>query len=174
MLRRSLLVILTIGILVFSCTDLSACGDKFVRIGRSARFKGYASVHPSSILVYAPRWSRSGIAEFERILKRGGHKPHTVTSAAAMSQAFAGGRYDLVITSLPDAGLVAKELDALPSRPGLIPIVYKASKAEVSKVSASYQCVLKPETMTPFEALEEIDRLIDLRLKDTAAAATNR
>jgi len=43
--------IITLSLICVSA-DLSACGDKFLRVGRSARFKGYAAVHPASILIY--------------------------------------------------------------------------------------------------------------------------
>ena len=59
--RRLCVIILTIVTGAAACADAFACGDKFLRVGRSARFRAYASVHPSSILVYAPRWTRHGI-----------------------------------------------------------------------------------------------------------------
>lgn len=174
--RRLCVLILSLVTIASGCADAFACGDKFLRMGRSPRFRAYASVHPSSILVYAPRWTRRGIAEFEQMLKRAGHKPVTVTTAAAMSQAFVGGKYTVVISSYSDTGAVRKELEALPSRPALLPLMYKATKAEAADAEATYRCLLKPEKMTPFQALEEIDRIIDLRLKetDTTAAAGSR
>ena len=169
--RRLCVVILAIVTGAYACADAFACGDKFLRVGRSARFRAYASVHPSSILVYAPRWTRHGIVEFEQMLKRAGHKPVTVTTADAMSQAFAGIKYDVVIASYADTGSVRKELDALPSRPALLPLVYKATKAEAAEAGATYRCLLNPDKMTPFQALEEIDRLIELRFKETNTSA---
>ncbi len=174
MFRRCLVAVVAVLTLVMARADVSACGDKFLRVGRSTRFKGYASVHPSSILVYAPRWTPRGITEFERMLKRGGHKSVTVTDSAAMAQAVAGARYDVVITNYSDAAVVTRELDALSSRPALLPLVYKASKSQVAEASAAYQCLLKPEKMTPFQALEEIDKLIELRLKRTSVSSSTR
>ena len=164
--RRLSVFILSLVILASGCTAAFACGDKFMRVGRSSRFRAYASVHPSSILVYAPRWTRQGIADFEQMLKRAGHKPVTVTTPAAMSQAFVGGTYNVVISSYSDTGAVRKELEGLPSRPALLPLMYKATKAESADAEAAFRCLLKPEKMTPFQALEEIDRVSDLRLKD--------
>lgn len=174
--RRLCVLILSLVTIASGCADAFACGDKFLRVGRSARMRAYASVHPSSILVYAPRWTRRGIAQFEQTLKRAGHKPVTVTTAAEMSQAFAAGKYIVVISSYSDTGAVRKALEPLPSRPALLPLMYKVSKAEAAEAEATYRCLLKPEKMTPFQALEEIDRIIDLRLKetDTTAAARSR
>ena len=171
MRRMWLLALVILMILGSAGTDLFACGDKFLRVGRSPRFRGYASVYPSSILVYAPRWTRHGISDFEQMLKHGGHHPVTVTTSLALSQAFNGGKYAVVITSYADVGAVAKEMDAMSSRPALLPLVYKASKTQTAEAAAAYRCLLRPEKMTPFQALEEIDRLIELRLKDQAATS---
>ena len=174
MLRRFSVVILTLVTIASAWADVVACGDKFLRVGRSSRFRAYASVHPSSILVYAPRWTRHGIDEFEHLLKRAGHTPVVVTTASAMSQAFVGGKYEVVIASYADTGIIQKELEALPSRPALIPVIYRPTKAEATQAAATFPCLIKPEKMTPFQALEEIDRLIDLRLKDSNTPPASR
>lgn len=172
--RRLCVFILSLLTLASSAADTLACGDKFLRVGRSARIRGYASVHPSSILVYAPKWTRRGVADFERTLKRAGHTPLTVTTEAEMSQAFAAQKYNVVISSYSDTDAVRKALEPLPSRPSLLPLMYKVTKAQAAEAEATYRCLLKPETMTPFQALEEIDRVIDLRLKETGPARTAR
>ena len=171
MFRRLSALVFALLLVASTVADLAACGDKFLRVGRSSRMRAYASVHPSSILVYAPRWTQKGIGEFEEILKRAGHKPLTVTTRDALVQAFGSQKYEVVITGYPDALAVQKELETLPARPELVPVVYKSSKAEVSKAAATYRCVINPEKMTPFQALEDIDRVIELRLKDRVAAS---
>jgi hypothetical protein len=52
--------------------------------------------------------------------------------------------------------------------------MYKVTKAQAAEAEATYRCLLKPEKMTPFQALEEIDRIIDLRLKETDPTRTAR
>jgi hypothetical protein len=169
--RRLWVLILSVVTIASWGADAFACGDKFLRVGRSPRFRAYASVHPSSILIYAPRWKPRGVADFEQMLKRAGHKPVTVTTPGAMSQALVAGRYQVVITSSSDTSAVRKEIDALPSGPALLPLMYKATEAEVAQAAATYRGVLRPERMTPFQALEEIDRLLGLRLKETDAVS---
>lgn len=174
MLRRLSAVLLTIALLASSGVPSLACGDKFLRVGRSPRYRAYASVHPSTILVFAPRWTRHGIQDFEQMLKRAGHKARFVTTPTAMSQAFGAGKYDLVITTYADTGAVKKELEMLPSRPPLVPVMYKTTKADAADAAVAYRCVLDPEKMTAYQALEEIDRFIDRRLKETDIPAAGR
>ena len=167
------LVALLLGVLTLAWGfPAYACGDKFMRLGRSPRIQAYASVHPSPILVYAPRWKRQGIAAFEKMLERAGHKPLTVTTERALSQALAAGNHAVVIAVHSDARVIKPTLDALPSRPALLPVVYKASKAEAAQARAAYQCLLNPETMTTFQALAMLDRLIDLKLKEAQGVPT--
>lgn len=171
MSRRLSALMFALFAVVTSVADLTACGDKFLRVGRSSRMRAYASVHPSPILVYAPRWTQKGIGEFEQILKRAGHKPLTVTTHDALVQAFDSQKYEIVITGYPDAATVAKDLETVRARPELVPVIYKSSNADVTKAAAAYRCVLNPEKMTPFQALEDIDRVIELRQRDRAAGS---
>src|SRR5213083_2645444 len=103
MLRRFGLILAIVAVVASAYADLDACGDKFLRVGRSARFRRYASVHPSAILLYAPQWTGHGVNDFEEILRRAGHKPVTVTTPAALSDALKTTPYQVVITGYSDA-----------------------------------------------------------------------
>jgi len=171
MLRRVFVIAVVASALASSSTDLSACGDKFLRIGRSARFRGYAAVHPSSILIYTPGNSTpAGIKEFEALLKRAGHKPVVVENGADLSQAFAAAKYDVVIADYADTGKVKEKLQSVPSKPGLLPILDKPTKAVVVEAEKEYHCLIKPHAMSKYDALAEIDHLVELRLKGNASA----
>src|SRR5438105_3325503 len=107
MLRHLMVIAVVATAFASGSADLSACGDKFLRIGRSARFLGYAAVHPSSILVYTPTNSTpAGIKEFDALLKRAGHKSLTVENGARLSQIFAAAKYDVVIADYADTGTI--------------------------------------------------------------------
>jgi hypothetical protein len=169
MSRRVCCIVITALAVASAWTDVDACGDKFLRPGRSPRFSRYASVHPSAILLYAQRWTPTGIKDFETLLKRAGHRPVTVTNQAAFSQALTAAKYDLVITSYAYAANTSEALRASASTAALLPLVYKPTKSQEQEARAAYQHVLRVDKMTPSEALEEIDHLVGLRLKGAAA-----
>lgn len=175
MLRRCCVLLLVIVVVLTASADLFACGDKFLRVGRSARFRRYASVHPAAILVYAPRWTPKGIKAFEAILTKGGHTPTTVTTVPSLAQALASGQYRLVITSYEDVDAARPHIDSLPgAQPLVLPVVYKATKQQSEDARSRYVCVLRPDRMNDFQALAEIDRLFDQQLKRGTLAGERR
>jgi len=172
MLRR-LLVVGTVAAVVGSASaDLRACGDKFVRAGRSARAKGYAAIHPASILIYKPNASPKGLKEFESLLRKAGHKPVALKDAAGLAEMLSANKYDVIIAEYADTAAIKEQLSSASVQPGLLPILHNPTKAEEAEVGKHYSCFLKPEKMTKYDALEEIDHLMQIRLKGPVAAAS--
>jgi hypothetical protein len=170
-MRQILAAVAIAAVAAAATADLDACGDKFLRVGRSARFRRYAAVHPAAILIYTPADATSaGIKEFEAILKRAGHRPVALANGADVSRALAAAPYDLVIADYSDSARIREDLRAIASRPGLLPILYKPSKAVAEQAEREFTCLIKPHAMTKYDALAEIDRLMQLRLQATAAA----
>jgi hypothetical protein len=160
--------------LAVASADLDACGDKFLRVGRSARFRRYAALHPAAILIYAPTDSTpAGIKEFEAILKRAGHRTLALPNGADLSQALAAASYDLVIAGYDDTSRIREDLRAVPSGPSLLPVLYKPSKAAAEQAQRDFICLIKPDAMTKYDALAEIDRLMQLRLEHKTTAGSN-
>src|SRR5580765_2116696 len=161
-----------ITLLTFASVDLGACGDKFLRVGRSARFRRYAAVHPASILIYKPAHStRAGIEELKTLLKQAGHRPMAIDSGTSVASALTAGQYDLVIADYADAVQMRSELQSAPSRPEILPILYKPTKAVEEEAERQYVCLIKPHEMTKYEALAEIDRLMQRKLDGSPAIA---
>jgi hypothetical protein len=170
--RRMFALAVVVAVLAPGTIDLSACGDKFLRVGRSARFRGYAAVHPATILIYSPvNSTRAGIRELEALLARAGHTPRAVANGATLSQTFATAKYDLVIAEYADAAKIKEEIKALPSPPNVLPILYKPTRAVAAEAEKDYAFVLKPHVMNKAQALAEIDHLMDLRHKGTSVGA---
>jgi hypothetical protein len=172
MFRRMLAVGILGAIVISSPVDLGACGDKFLRVGKSGRFRGYAAVHPASILIYTPAKAKpSGIKALEDLLKRAGHTPRSVKNGASLPQAFDDARFDLVIAGYADARRLKDQLDALPSHPGLLPVLHNPTRALAAEAARAYPFLLETHTMTTHDALAQIDDLMAQRLKAGAVAA---
>jgi CheY-like chemotaxis protein len=169
---RRVLILGVIALLSCASADLGACGDKFLRVGRSARFRRYAAVHPAAILIYKPVHStQAGIEELKSLLKQAGHRPIAIDSGTSVASALTAAQYDLVIADYADAVQIRSELESAPSRPEILPILYKPTKAVEEEAEKQYACLIKPHEMTKYEALAEIDRLMQRKLDGSPASA---
>ena len=167
-MRRHLFLV---GVLaaVTAVADLNACGDKFLRAGRSTRTKGYAAVYPASILIYKPSGTAKGLNEFAALLKKAGHKPVALRTESALTNALSSAKYDVVIADYSDAGMLREHLRSASANPGFLPILHKPTKAQEDEVSKEFPHLLKPEKMTKYDALDEIDHLMESLRKVTPA-----
>jgi hypothetical protein len=146
-------------------TDLNACGDKFLRAGRSTRTKGYAAVYPATILIYKPTATAKGLEEFQALLKRAGHRSVALTTESALTQALSSAKYDLVIADYADRAILKEHFRSATAEPDFLPILHKPTKAEEAAVAKEFPHLLKPEKMTKYDALDEIDRVMESRRK---------
>lgn len=170
-MRRRVFITGLIAATAAGSIDLSACGDKFLRVGRSARFRRYAAVHPAAILIYSPRNStRAGIDELKALLKRAGHKPVTLDHGASVSAALAASPFDVVLADYLDADQLNVDLQSAASQPALLPILNKSSKTVETEAMRQYAFLIKLHAMTKYDALAEIDRLMESRGRGTAAS----
>ena len=148
--------------------DAEACGDKFLRVGRSARGRRYAALHPSSILFVTPAGSTTkGVAEFETMLKQAGHHSRAVSRNIDLAQLLTTDAYDVLIADYRDIAKIRGDVQPLPRRPLLLPILVDASKAVELEAKDGFACLIRPRVMTKHDALAEIDRAIDLARKTT-------
>ena len=168
-MRRCVLVLVALAV-VAGGADLNACGDKFLRAGRSARTKGYAAVHPASILIYKPTATTKGLKEFETLLKRAGHRPVALRTESDLTQALLSAKYDLVIGDYADRVMLKEHFRSATAEPGFLPILHNPTKTQEEQVAKEFPHSLKPEKMTKYDALDEIDHVIESRLKTGALA----
>jgi hypothetical protein len=172
-------VLVTVGLLAgatwLGTSALNACGDKFLLIGHGAGFqKGYAAVHPASILIYVQGKSAKALAirdpQLAAGLKRAGHKVNVLEDRARLIQTLNSARYDIVLADFSDAIALESEVRASNAKPALVPVMYDPSKADMADAEKQFVCLLKaPEKITHF--LNVIDDLMKTRLD--AAKATS-
>src|SRR4051794_41786947 len=90
---------------------VSACGDKFLTVGRGVRFqRAYAAIHPAAILIVLPPKSVKSAAvrdsTLATALKMAGHRVETVQQPANLAEVFARSRVDIVLAERADAPAV--------------------------------------------------------------------
>lgn len=141
MRRVTITLVITLGVLMVSTAIVDACGDKLLRIGRGVRFQH--SIHAASILIYTPAGAATTVPRLQSFLKRAGHKPRVVQGMDNFSGALSSGQYDVVLTDLSDVPSLQKQIETSSSKPSIVPIAIKASKAEQAAAKKQYKCLVK-------------------------------
>ena len=150
---------------------LSACGDKFLLLGRGVRFqRAYAAVHPASILLVLPPKSVKNAAvrdpKLQSALKMAGHRVDVI-APARLRDALTGGRYDIVVAGRADAMDVADALTGAPKKPAVIGLLESAE--DVSAGGQRLDAVLKtPQPL--LNILRLLDDVMKARLDRSRAA----
>ena len=154
-------------LLALSAREAEACGDKFVRVGRGGRFqRGYVAVHPSAILVFVNAGS-PGAASMRRLpatLRAAGHTPLAVTSASDFEEALKARRYDIVMAEAADLPRLSAALAVAVSRPEVLPILRKPTKAEADAAARAnaHACVIV-DVDKKYDVLVDIDQVMAAR-----------
>jgi hypothetical protein len=148
-------------------TGAEPCGDKFLRVGRGARYqRGYVAVHPACILLYAdPHAAVSpALRELESALRRAGHKPTIVEAPAGVVPALTTGHYNIILAGLDDVALVEAEARKAPVKIDVLPVLHAPSATVRAMAQKSYHCVAEaPGKKT--DVLAEIDDLMEMAQK---------
>jgi hypothetical protein len=164
-MRRFTLVSALAAALAFQVIDLQACGDKFLRAGRSSRMNRYAAMYRATILIYpSPTAKPQIVSQWQKMLKDAGHQPHVVARSTDLAAVVASRAYDLVITDYPSAARVRAEVTSAASKAGVLPVLVDSSKTATDRAEAEFEHFLD-SNMTPRETLAEIDHVMEVRLR---------
>lgn len=166
------LVVLAVGSL--GSEALSACGDKFVLLGRGVRFqRAYAAIHPAAILLVIPPKSVKNAAvrdsRLQSALKLAGHRVDVV-QAASLADALGRARYDIIVAERDDAIDIADLVPVMPRKPTILGVLEKPTAADLAAARQRLDGVIT----TP-QPLGDILRLLDDVMKarlDRARAGT--
>lgn len=173
MRNTSVVLPLLAGAALMCAADASACGDKFLVVGRGLRYSRGRSPHPASILIYMNPSSRLPAAakdvQLQAGLKQAGHTVQTVESAGQLGEALRSAKFDLVLADIVDSPGLEKQLAANPSKPVVVPVLYRATSEELVAAKTQYGCALKAPSKDPLAA---IDEAMAQRLKSAPPKAT--
>jgi hypothetical protein len=164
---------LAVSTLVLGAADTSACGDKFLVIGRgvrSQRMRG-ASQH-AAILAYLDGEGRLQTAmhqlNLEKDLKLAGHTLRSVATPAELRDAMRSGRYDILLADISEMVALEPEAGTAPGRPVLLPMIYNATGQELAEAETQFACVMRsPSTRKDYLAV--IDEAMRQRRKQEQA-----
>jgi hypothetical protein len=169
------LTLVLVSILVSAGTsDAEACGDKFLRVGRGARYqRAYVAVHPATLLLLARSGSTvaGALNELEPTLKRAGHKPVVVKDVAALPDVLARGRFNIVLGDIRDVPTMEKAVQASGVRVDVLPFLEQPTPQARASAEGDYHCVAEVPGKKA-DVLGKIDEIMEFALKGTGE--TNR
>ncbi|MFL6452214.1 MAG: hypothetical protein ACJ746_31795 [Bryobacteraceae bacterium] len=144
-----------------------ACGDKLLAIGRGVRFQRLYAARKANLLIYSVG-ARSGAdldsARLQISLKRAVHNLQLVRDRSQLDGALASGQADVVLVQFTDLAAIARQLRSSPSRPVILPVLFKPSKADFAAAEKEYKFALKADA-DELEYLTAIDKAMQVRSK---------
>ena len=170
MSRPILLIVFLLTAVGLFDRNLSACGDKFLVLGRAV---GYGSLlkasRPGTVVLYRtpslPKVFNNG-GDFDLVMDVAGHRLSTVTDQTALARVLAGGKIDLVLadptTSRQIDGLVNTSSTAL-----VVPILVDSAVNQRMLLEKEFGCVMP--LAEPRKVIDALDRAMKLRAKKFAA-----
>lgn len=167
-----MLILLSCTIALVSGSPAQACGDKFLVPGQSPEFsQAFAADQPGRILIY--RNASSEVAQtvmddgLRDTLERVGHIVEVVESSSDLREALSSSRYDIILADVEDAAVMDARGGS--QSPMVLPVVYKASWTEVTRLKETHPMVLNAPSRAS-QMLTLIEEAIDVsRSAQTAA-----
>ena len=125
----TLIALASAALAAFASPPAGACGEGQFNMGQGLGYQAYLAPIPATVLVLAPDSDQVARRQLYQGLERAGHRVTLVGDEAALRQALAGGRYDVVIAGFDRVETLDARGSAL--RPtGLIPVVSRAARRD--------------------------------------------
>ena len=155
---------------------VSACGDKFLSVGRGLSFpRAYAAIHPASILIVLPPKSvKSGAVRdpgLPRALTMAGHRVELVQQPANLAEVLGRAPYAIVLTEWADlAAIRAATAGSAQPSPSIVAVLEAPSSNELTAARDQAPYVLKtPQPVS--QILNLMDDVMKARLDGARRAA---
>ena len=173
---RFLTLLVAIAALQTGADSLQACGDKFVLVGRGAKFRqAYAAIYSASIVVFAQplRGSSKAIRDpkLHADLKLAGHHVEIAEDEKALVRALETERVDVVLTDATDADRVAADASTSPAKPVVLPVMFEPTKEEAKAIESRYQVRLTNSDRS-LRYLSAIDDAMKARVQERKKKAS--
>jgi hypothetical protein len=143
MKTRLVVTVLLLG-MIGAGEPLFACGEKFRVASRLTRFQQPPRARTAAaILIYANPALSKALANVpvDDILRKAGYQPTSVTSQKEFLAALDRGGWNLVLLDVGDSG-AAIARSPVANAPVVLPVVFKASKAELDAAKKQHPHLL--------------------------------
>ena len=159
----SLAVVLVLSVAVIDPV-LHACGDKFLMVGRGAKFqRAYASVYPGKLLIYARPSTDSKAAirdpQLHKALRQAGHAVSVIEDWLLLEQALRTVPVDVVLVDVSEASKLQALVASSPTHPDAL---YVAFPSDVKITTPQVMCKLKSSDR-PLKYLDEVENVMKAR-----------
>jgi|KBSMisStandDraft_5_1062788.scaffolds.fasta_scaffold576517_1 hypothetical protein len=156
------------AVLLFGASLAQGCGDKNVSINSGIlNQRAYVAWKKASVVIFSnPRASGAALTKrnLRAAMKEAGHSVVFVQDSNQLAQVLEGGRVDILLIDLADAGTVAHELDSASTKPTVVPVLYKPSKSDFAAAQRQNPFALKASD-NEIQFLKTIDAAMNLRQK---------
>jgi hypothetical protein len=142
-MRRAGFMTFVFIIVVPAAAPALACGDKFLLVGRGARYqRGFVSLHPGTLLLLAntPATTPRGL---RAALKLAGHHLTVASSLAEIEPALKKAKYDVVLADSSETAAVERDVVSIANPPIVIPVIAAKAAAPEKSGSGKEFCVLR-------------------------------
>ena len=139
-----------------------ACGDKFLMVGRGARFRrAYASVYPGKLLIFARPSTDPKAAirdpQLHKALRQAGHAVSVIEDWSLLEQALKTVPFDLILVDAGEAARLQAALVASPSPPEALYVAFPSAMPPAHVI-----CRLKSSDR-PVRFLDEVENAMKAR-----------
>jgi len=166
-------LLLVIGAGAFS--PLGACGDKYLNLGLGTRYNWSAKERrAAAVLIYAlPGSELSKLMtslSVDEAMKKAGYQPAFASSSDQLEAALRTKTWDVVVVDGADADAVGPRLRKAPDAPQVLPVLTRATRADVKRAEKIYDVVLNaPSKNRVF--VDGVDDAMDVHAFEMAEAA---
>jgi len=149
-----------------------ACGDKFLMVGRGAKFqRAYASLYPGKVLIYA-RPSREPKAavnnvQLQKALRQAGHAVSVIEDWTLLEQALKTLPFDVILVDVGESAKLQSLLSSSPAHPEALYVAFPSSGPVAGPQQLA--CRLKSSDR-PLKYLDEIENALKARAKHAKAS----
>ena len=162
--RRLLLVVALVVIVSAAYPVVQACGDKFLMVGRGAKFqRAYASVHPGKVLIFARPSTAERAAirdpQLHRALRQAGHAVSVIEDWALLEQALKTVPVDVVLVDVAESTRLKSAIASSSARPDTLYVAFPNAVPPPDVI-----CKLKSSDR-PLKYLDEVENTMKARAR---------